>query len=189
MLKGFSSVKRQSFREYFQPSRIVLLVIKSPDGTRVNITTLCFVSHSSYKPASITFALEKRHFSYELLGGQSNLVLAVPGRALVDQTLFCGMQSGREFDKGNIPDMLLTEGSSAEFVWIDAALANIEARVAARIDSGDHDIFVCEVQDYFANRTAVGPNLLSIGKDHLGFELLAQSGIHRIGVPIGAKGA
>ena len=178
-------MKRQGFREYFQPSRIVMLVVKDVASGKVNITTLCFAMHASYKPTSVAFALEKRHLSYEFLGVQARCVLAVPGRDLAKQVLLCGTKSGRSVEKDRLPNLTLCQGSSSEFVWIERAMANIEIEIISQVDNGDHDIFVGKVQSFFVNPAAPGPNLLSIGRNHAGYELLARSGVHRLGIPTG----
>lgn len=187
MNKRFVAAKRQFFREYFQPSRIVLLVVKDKHSARVNVTTLCFVMHAAYKPTSVAFALEKRHLSYDLLRDQRKCVLAVPGRELAEQALICGTKSGREVDKGSLPGMPLTAGSARDFIWIGPANANIELEITGRVGNGDHDLFLAKVINYYICKAACGPNLLSIGRNHNGFELLAHSGMHRIGIPIGAS--
>jgi flavin reductase (DIM6/NTAB) family NADH-FMN oxidoreductase RutF len=184
MAARFRSVKRQDFREYFQPSRIVMLVVKDCATDKVNITTLCFAMHASYKPTSVAFALEKRHLSYEFLAVQTRCVLAVPGRDLAKQALLCGTKSGRSMEKDRLSNLRLCHGSSPEFIWIERAMANIEIEIRSRVDSGDHDVFVGKVQSFFVNPAAPGPNLLSIGRNHAGYELLAQSGVHRVGIPM-----
>src|SRR5258708_35559149 len=99
MVDSFRTVSRQGFREYFQLSRILMLVLKDPATSRVNVTTLSFVTHAAYKPTSMAFALEKRHFSFEILSSHPKFVLAVPGPALAQPTLLCGTKSGRSLDK------------------------------------------------------------------------------------------
>jgi len=152
--------------------------------SRVNVTTLCFVTHAAYKPTSIAFALEKRHFSYEILSSHSKFVLAVPGPALAQPTLLCGTKSGRSVDKGKLSDLPLLRGSSDDFIWVKNAIANLELEKTSSIDNGDHVLLAGMVSKYFVNGSVEGPNLLSIARSHAGFKLLAKQGNHRIGIPL-----
>src|SRR5688572_12774674 len=96
----FSGVRRQQFRRYFQPSRIVLGVLPTTRSrSGVNVITLCFDMHCSYDPPMMAVAIQRGSVSYELIAEAKEMVLGVPGTSLVDETLFCGTQSLRDVDK------------------------------------------------------------------------------------------
>jgi flavin reductase (DIM6/NTAB) family NADH-FMN oxidoreductase RutF len=178
----FQPVKRQTFREYFQPSRIVLAVIEDGIERPFNIITLCFASHAAYKPPAMVFSIEKRHYSHQLLIRKQRLVIAVPGERLAGAALFCGTNSGYNLDKANRMGLAIQPGIYHGLPFLSDAIANLDVSLAGRMDGGDHTVFLAEVNGYY-----VGPNiehcLLSIGSQTKGYRILAQSGLHRIAIP------
>lgn len=179
----FKRLPRQKFREYFQPSRVVIAIVEDGERSEFNLTTLCFCMHAGYKPASMAISVEKRHWAHDLLLRRTRFVLAVPGPTLAHATLFCGLNSGRDTDKASVLGLRLERSARPETAWLMEALANIELVKSGMIDAGDHDVFIGRVEGDFVNNEAAGPGLLSVGTSHSGYRILAQSGIHRIAVP------
>ena len=62
------------------------------------------------------------------------------------------------------------------------AIANIELVKEAAYKTGDHLLLVGRVRQYNVNSSTDDAPLLSVGPDTRGFTVLANSGIHRIGV-------
>jgi flavin reductase (DIM6/NTAB) family NADH-FMN oxidoreductase RutF len=183
MESRFDQVRRQKFRDWFQPSRIIILSIFDGERGRFNLTTLCFSMHSAYKPPSIAFAVEKRHLSHFLLQQTKKFVLAIPGRDLADVALRCGLVSGREVDKAQIENVQLENGASKELGLISHAIANIECELIWAKDSGDHTVFNSRVDRYLVSPHTLGPGLVSIGSVEAGYEVLRTSGVHRLAIP------
>jgi flavin reductase (DIM6/NTAB) family NADH-FMN oxidoreductase RutF len=182
-MNEFQKAKRQKFRNFFQPSRIVLVCIWDDKASKLNVITLCFTMHAAYKPNSFAFAIEKRHYSHKLLSKGKELVVSVPGRDLANETLFCGLNSGREVDKVSALGLETVSLGGLNRQGINNALSNVICEVTHQIDNGDHDVFLCRVIDYMVQGDPDQPSLLSIGSDEKSYEVLARKGIHRIAVP------
>lgn len=186
----FETVSRQTFRRIFQPSRIVLALVPAappsplaaPGSAGVNVLTVCFHMHCSYRPPMMAFAVHRTKYSYELFQQASECVLAVPGESLVRETLLCGSRSGRELDKVDACGLELVESREIAVPGLAAAIANVEMRIAQRHDSGDCQIVVGEILRFAQRRGCGERNLLSIGPDLRGYDLLMRDGIHRLGV-------
>jgi flavin reductase (DIM6/NTAB) family NADH-FMN oxidoreductase RutF len=178
----FTSLSRQQFRTYFQPSRIVLGVIPAATPSGVNVITLCFDMHCSYKPPMMAVAIHKINASYAHIWQADAWVLAVPGRSLVNETMFCGLQSGRDIDKVRQLDLKLIDSRNVPVPGIYSAIANIELRRVACFDTGDHVVSVGQVVRFAVNKNSSELPLLSIGPRTDGYTILARTGIHRIGV-------
>lgn len=187
---AFQTIGRQAFRRVFQPSRIVLaLVLETPPEIRaapgssgVNLLTVCFHMHCSYSPPMMAFAVHLTKHSHTLFRQARECVLAVPGESLVRETLICGSRSGREVDKVEACGLELVESQEVAVPGLAAAIANVEMRIAQRHESGDCMIVVGEILRFALRRGCEERNLLSIGPDLQGYELLLHEGIHRLGV-------
>lgn len=136
----------------------------------------------SYKPAMIAVSVHRHSHSFDLFQTATEFVLAVPGESLAHEALFCGVKSGRDYDKVKECSLQL---STSEFVGVPgllAAIANVELSVAGRMETGDHLTIVGEVKRYAVNASNRERNLLSVGPSHSGYEVLVAKGIHRIAV-------
>jgi len=137
----------------------------------------------SYKPPMYAFAVQSGAFSHDLLASGTECVLAVPGERLAEEVLYCGSASGRETDKlqdcglSIRPAYTLKRGG-----LLDRAKANLEVEIINRIRTGDHTTYIVQVRRFGVNPSNTERNLLTVGPEHSGFEVLAAKGIHRIGV-------
>lgn len=179
---SFESLTRQQFRRYFQPSRIVLGIIPAPTRSGVNIITLSFNMHCSYKPPMMAVAIHKSSATYNLIPSISEFVFAVPGEKLVDVAMFCGTSSMRDNDKVEVLGLALTRQSNFIVPGIEEAIANIELRKVTNFKTGDHMLLIGEVLRFGVNEKCNQSPLLSIGPNESGFTLLRKKGIHRLGI-------
>jgi flavin reductase (DIM6/NTAB) family NADH-FMN oxidoreductase RutF len=180
----FRDFRRQQFRRYYQPTRILMGLVdsKQPEITTTNVITLCFSMTCSYKPALMAVSIQRQNYSFDLFHAAPEFVLAVPGESLAHEALFCGIKSGRDHDKIRECGLQLSASESVRVPGLLAAIANIELRVKSRIETGDHLTVIGEVRRYAVNLANRERNLLSVGPSHSGYEVLAAKGIHRIGV-------
>jgi flavin reductase (DIM6/NTAB) family NADH-FMN oxidoreductase RutF len=179
--RSFTTLSRQRFRQFFQPSRIVLAVIPADTESRLNVVTLCFDMHCSYKPPMMAIAIQNTNASYQQIQQATEYVLAVPGPSLVQETLSCGCLSSRDVDKVKKLQLELTPSEKIKVPGLLKAIANIELVKRSSVPAGDHLIVTGEVVRFAVNKASAELPLLSIGPDTRGYHLLAQSGIHRIG--------
>jgi flavin reductase (DIM6/NTAB) family NADH-FMN oxidoreductase RutF len=182
LLPEFSSLRRQQFREVFQPSRIVLGVLSDAERGGINAITLCFNMYCSYKPPMMAFAIHERAYSYQLLENADSCVLAVPGEALADQVLYCGINSGSKAEKIRACGFTLTPSKHVDVPGIAQAIANIELRILAKIQTGDHLTVTGQVLRFGVNKGNSERCLVSVGPRTKGFQVLRRRGIHRIAV-------
>jgi flavin reductase (DIM6/NTAB) family NADH-FMN oxidoreductase RutF len=185
----FRDLRRQQFRRYYQPTRILLGIVESRKTRTPNVITLCFSMTCSYKPAMMAVSVQRHSYSFDLFQTAPEFVLAVPGESLAQETLFCGVKSGREHDKVQECNLQLSASEVVAVPGLLAAIAKIELSVTGRMQTGDHLTVVGEVRRYAVNSSNRERNLLSVGPSHDGYEVLVAKGIHRIGVVDSFKAA
>jgi flavin reductase (DIM6/NTAB) family NADH-FMN oxidoreductase RutF len=179
---AFQSMRRQQFRRYFQPSRVLLGIFPAPTESKVNVITLCFSMYCSYRPPMLAVAINDRSATYELMQTVEEYVLSVPGPTLLDASMFCGLESMREVDKVKELSLELVDSEIVAVPGLLRAVANVELRKAGVLKTGDHLIMVGEVCRFAVNTTINELPLLSIGPYTDGYTLLRKKGIHRLGV-------
>lgn len=102
------------------------------------------------------------------------------GGELTDDTIFCGMRTGADVDKFDALRLATKPGVFVKAPLIEACVANLECLVVGKLASGDHTIFVGEIQAIWVNDQP-SRVLCAIGPE-AGYELLLERNGHRFGV-------
>jgi flavin reductase (DIM6/NTAB) family NADH-FMN oxidoreductase RutF len=178
----FKTLRRQEFRRFFQPSRVLLGVLPASTGSGVNIITLCFSMYCSYKPPMMAVAIHKHAASYGLAQRTGEYVLSVPGESLASEAMYCGIQSMADVDKVKRLNLDLAKSQTIAVPGIVRAIANIEMVRTNVIPSGDHLLLVGAVKRFGVNTDSKDRPLISLGPNTTGYTLLLKKGIHRLGV-------
>ena len=127
-------------------------------------------------------AVQNINASYELIQRADEFVLAVPGETLAAEVMECGLRSLREIDKAERLKLELIDSETVRVPGIRRAIANIELAKRLSVETGDHVLVVGEVLRFGVNSESTERPLLSVGADTRGYEVLAEHGIHRLGV-------
>lgn len=178
----FTTVRRQQFRRYFQPSRVLLGIVPAPVESGFNVITLCFSMYCSYRPPMIAVAINDHSSTFELIREADEFVLSVPGPSLLSETIQCGTRSMRDIDKIKTLQMNLIESETVSVPGLRDAIANVELRKSAILPTGDHILVVGRVTRFAVNSASNELPLLSVGPNTYGYSLLQKKGIHRLAV-------
>jgi flavin reductase (DIM6/NTAB) family NADH-FMN oxidoreductase RutF len=178
----FSSLKRQQFRRFFQPSRIVMALLRDHSQDGWNVITLCFDMYCSYKPAMMAFAVHRRAYSHGILQDATECVLSIPGERLAEQAMYCGTYSGADKKKFVNCGFTPTVSSQVSVPGIAEAIANVELRLVNRVRTGDHLTVFGQVLTFGVNQANDERSLISVGPRTYGYQVLVRRGVHRIAV-------
>lgn len=159
-----------------RPSRLALAVSKPKDGP-VNIITLGWFMRTSIKPPMFAISVGLTRYSHEILSENRNFVLAIPSVNMAEQTMQCGLQSGRNVDKITEFGIKIRRGKLTEIPVLADAVANFECKTITQVRSGDHTIFVGEVKYSWQNDDENLEQLLAIPvNDDKFIELIHKGG-------------
>ncbi len=174
-------VSRERLREMYQPSRIVLAVVRKDSGPAYNVLPLCFHSWCSYSPLLYCVAIQRTNYSKELFEKSQECCLAMPGENLLEVAAYCGSHSGRVVDKAKECNIQWMKSQEISTPGIQGALANMELKILEKRPVGDHLMVVSEVVSIVMSDSSERL-LLSIGPKSDGYDVLWKHGIHTIGV-------
>jgi flavin reductase (DIM6/NTAB) family NADH-FMN oxidoreductase RutF len=163
-----------------KPARLALVVSKSGDRG-ANVITLQWFMHTSFEPLMFAISVEHTRYSYKLLSENRKFVLAIPSTKMAEQTLACGITSGRDIDKIREFDIKLGRGKFSDIPILFDAVANFECKTVSQIRSGDHTIFIGEVKYSWQNEDTKLKPLLSVPYDR-NYEVLARDGRYILGM-------
>lgn len=110
-----------------------------------NLLTVAWTGTICSDPAMCYISVRPERHSYEIIRRTGEFVINLTTEELARATDWCGVRSGRDFDK--YKEMGLTAGRSAVVAapTVEEAPVSIECRVKQIIPLGTHDMFVAEV--------------------------------------------
>ncbi len=123
------------------PTPAALITSVAADG-RPNIITLGEVFNLSLRtPTIVGIAVGKARYSHELISRSREYVVNLPPTALLEKVDQCGSVSGRHVDKFAAFGLTALPASVVSPPLIAECPVNIECRVIAIEEIGDHDLF------------------------------------------------
>lgn len=114
-------------------------------GTICSDPVMCYVS---IRPSRHSYDIIKRNMAYTL-----NLTTEDMARA----TDWCGVRSGRDYNKFSEMNLTPIKGEKVAAPYIDEAPISIECRVKEIIHLGSHDMFIAEVLNVLADSRYIDP--------------------------------
>jgi flavin reductase (DIM6/NTAB) family NADH-FMN oxidoreductase RutF len=150
-----AKVRVEPFRPVY-PTPAALVTSISRDGTP-NIIALGEVFNISLRrPPVVGLAIRKATYSHGLIAESEEFVINQPTSAMVKQTEICGSTTGRGTDKFAAAGLTPLPASTVRPPLIAECPVNIECRLLAIQDLGDHDLFLGEVQAVHADEGLIG---------------------------------
>jgi flavin reductase (DIM6/NTAB) family NADH-FMN oxidoreductase RutF len=120
----------------------VFLISSSYEG-RDNVMTACWAFPLSFDPILFGVSVGKERFSYNLVKGSGEFVINVPGEDLLDASLVCGENSGRDVeDKFKLAKLTKEKSEKVATPSIAESLTSIECKIIKSVEAGDHVLFI-----------------------------------------------
>jgi flavin reductase (DIM6/NTAB) family NADH-FMN oxidoreductase RutF len=110
-----------------------------------NIITIAWTGTVCSEPPMCYISVRKNRHSYDIIKRNKEFVINLTNSKLANATDWCGVRSGKDFDK--FKEMKLTPGKAQEVSCpiIEESPLNIECKVTQIIELGSHDMFIAEV--------------------------------------------
>lgn len=110
-----------------------------------NIITIAWTGTVCTDPAMTYISVRKERHSYNIIKESGKFVINLTTKSLVKATDFCGVKSGRDFDKFNHCGLTPIQGTLTGLPMIAESPVNIECEVTQIIELGSHDMFLAKV--------------------------------------------
>lgn len=122
---------------------VMVSVGNSPEN--YNIITIAWTGTICSDPPMCYISVRKGRHSYSILKETGEFVINLTTKDLAYATDWCGVRSGRQYDK--FKEMQLTPGKASvvSAPIIEESPVNIECKVSQVIELGTHDMFMAEV--------------------------------------------
>jgi flavin reductase (DIM6/NTAB) family NADH-FMN oxidoreductase RutF len=110
-----------------------------------NIITISWTGTLSSDPPMCYISVRPIRHSYQIIKKNMEFVINLTTRKLAYVTDWCGVKSGREFDKFKETGLTPVKASKVKAPLIEESPLNIECVVKNILPLGSHDMFISEV--------------------------------------------
>ncbi len=110
-----------------------------------NIITIAWTGTICTNPPMCYISVRPERYSYDIIAKNKEFVINLTSKELANQTDWCGVRSGKKFDK--FKKMNLTKGKAmvVNAPIIEEAPVNVECKVKEIVKLGSHDMFIADV--------------------------------------------
>lgn len=122
-----------------------------------NIFTVAWTGTVCTDPAMCYISVRRERHSYDLIRRTGEFVINLTTEKLARATDWCGVRSGRDFDKFREMGLTPVPASEVKAPLIDESPLSIECRVREVIELGTHDMFLAEVVAVDADEAYIDP--------------------------------
>ncbi|MFH0999839.1 MAG: flavin reductase family protein [Bacteroidota bacterium] len=112
---------------------------------KYNIITIAWTGTTNTEPPMAYVSIRKSRYSHQLISESGEFVINLTTKDLVFATDWCGVKSGRDFDKFKEMKLTPIKGEKVSAPIIAESPINIECKVKQVISQGSHDMFLAEV--------------------------------------------
>lgn len=110
-----------------------------------NIVTVAWTGIICTDPAMCYISLRKSRHSYEIIKKNKEFVINLTTKNLAFATDWCGVKSGRDFDKFKEMKLTAVKAQKINAPLIDESPVNLECIVKEIKELGSHDMFISEI--------------------------------------------
>ena len=137
-------------KEIWQPGNMLypipaVMVSCGREGEVPNIITVAWAGNICSSPAMLSISVRKERYSYDIIKETGEFVVNLTNKDLVKATDWCGVRSGRDYDKFKEMNLTPQKSNKISAPGILESPVNIECKVKQILELGSHDMFVAEV--------------------------------------------
>ncbi len=147
-------------RENWRPGTMIypvpaVLVSCGATAAEYNMLTVAWTGTICSEPAMCYISVRPERHSYEIIKRTGEFVINLTTAALARATDWCGVRSGRDYDKFAEMGLTPVESAKVSAPTIAESPVAIECRVKDIIPLGTHDMFLAEVVNVSVDETLI----------------------------------
>lgn len=136
----------------------VVMVSCSMKDVKPNIITVAWTGTICTNPPMVSISVRKERYSYDIIKNSGEFVINLVNDKLVRAADWCGVRSGRDYDKFTEMKLTPVKGNTVEAPLIKESPVNIECKVEKIVELGSHDMFMANVTDVWADEDYMDNN-------------------------------
>jgi len=132
-------------------------LVTCADGGRVNVLTVAWTGIINSTPPKTYVSIRPERYSYDIIKKSGAFVINLTPKSLVRAADWCGVKSGRDFDK--FKEMSLEHEPSPDFgiPMLCGCPVSIECRIFDTVSLGSHDMFMADIVSVCVDEQYIDP--------------------------------
>ena len=176
----------------FKPSTMLgplpAVMVSCGDMQNSNIITIAWVGIACSQPTRVYISVRPDRYSHHLIKESGEYVINLTNEALAEATDWCGVRSGRNFDKFKECGLTPEKSAVVAAPSIAESPISIECRVKQIIPLGSHDMFIGEVVNVAVDEQYLDPETGKLDVEKMRLLTYAHGGYFTLGEKIGTFG-
>ena len=153
-----------------------------------NIITISWTGTINTNPPMLYISIRPERHSYDIIKKSGEFVINLTNKKLAFATDWCGVKSGRDFNKFKEMKLTAIAATKVKAPMIVEAPINIECKVTQIIPLGSHDMFIAEVVNIHADEKYLDPKTNSFDMQKAGLIAYSHGHYYELGNKIGRFG-
>ena len=122
-----------------------------------NLFTAAWTGTLCSDPAMCYVSIRPERHSHDIVERNMAFTLNLTTRPMARATDWCGVRSGRDFDKWHECGLTPVKGVTVPAPYIDESPVSIECQVRDIVSLGTHDMFIAQVMNVIADDRFIDP--------------------------------
>ena len=137
---------------------IPAVMVSCGDMEKSNIITVAWTGILNTDPAMVYISVRPNRYSYNLIKEQGEFVINLTTNDLVQQTDWCGVRSGKDYDKFKEMNLHKEKANFVKCPLIKESPVSVECKVKEIRELGTHHMFVAQVLAINADEKYIDEN-------------------------------
>ncbi len=133
------------------------VLVSCGNHERSNLFTVAWTGTICTNPPMLYISVRPERFSYGLIKDSMEFTVNLTTAEMAKATDWCGVRSGRDYDKWAETGLTPMPGVAVRSPYIDESPLSIECRVKEIMRLGSHDMFMADVVNVLADNAYINP--------------------------------
>ncbi len=187
------TIKIDMAKQSWKPGTMVyplpaVLVTCGENPEEYNMLTIAWVGTVCTNPAMCYISVRPERHSYPIIKRTGEFVINLTNETLARATDWCGVKSGKDFNKFHEMHLTPIRGEKVAAPIIAEAPLSIECKVKEIIHLGSHDMFLAEVVNIQADEQYIDPKTDTFDLEKARLITYSHGHYYKLGEEIGRFG-
>lgn len=165
-----------------------VLVSCGAEPEEYNLLTVAWTGTICSDPPMCYISVRRERHSHPILKKNMEFVINLTTRDMAYATDWCGVRSGRDYDKFREMNLTPVPASVVKAPCVDESPLCIECRVREIVPLGSHDMFIADVVNVLADEKYIDPATGAFDMQRAGLLVYAHGHYYETGSPVGKFG-
>lgn len=179
---------KQSWKPGTMIYPVPAVLVSCGDGEEKNLFTVAWTGTVCTNPPMCYISVRPERHSYDIIKRTGEFVINLTTASLARATDWCGVRSGRDYDKFEQMGLTPIEAAVVGAPAIEESPISIECRVRQILSLGSHDMFLADVVNVLVDEAYINPETNRLELERAAPIVYSHGEYFRIGEVIGHFG-